>query len=175
MTPEWAGALAAVVAGTLACGLLARVWFCYSRPARRAGPKPAAEVDLSRYQSLSRLTSADDLEFLRSRPGYKRAAGTRFLRERRRILRLYLRELALDFSSLHAAARRLLLDAPEEHADLVAVLLRQRAAFYLRLSGIEVRLFLASFGTRMPDVGHLVAGLANLQTASTPAAVRHTL
>ena len=53
-----------------------------------------------------------------AQPGYRPETGARLRRERRRIFRLYLRALAVDFRSLHAAARKLVADAPERHADL---------------------------------------------------------
>src|SRR5579862_7271657 len=77
------------------------------------------EFTLARYQPMERLLAEEDFLFLASQPGYTPEIGAKLRRERRRIFRLYLRELAHDFLHLHAEARRMVADSKAEHADLV--------------------------------------------------------
>lgn len=100
------------------------------------------EFSLARYAPMENLLSKDELEFLASQPGYRPEIGTKFKRDRKRIFRLYLRELSADFHRLHADARKAVSDAGPEHAELVGILLRQQAAFWLAIAGIELRLLL---------------------------------
>src|ERR1700731_1200071 len=63
--------------------------------------------NLSRYEPMAGLLSESDCRFLSSQPGYRPELGTRFQRQRRRIFRLYLRDLSRDFQLLHAQARKI--------------------------------------------------------------------
>jgi hypothetical protein len=119
---------------------------------RAAASDPAAveEFSMARYDVMMRLTSEEDLEFLSAQPGYRPETGARLRRERRRIFRMYLRALALDFHALHAAARKLVADAPERHADLVGILIRCQLHFWWRMSVIELRLLLPA--ARLPKL-----------------------
>jgi hypothetical protein len=98
---------------------------------------------------MDRLLNEEDLLFLRAQPGFKPAMGKEFSRERRRIFRLYLRELAADFYRLHAEARLIAASLPADHAPLVGVLIRQQIRFWYEMTAIELRLSLgwASSGT----------------------------
>src|SRR5579863_6766348 len=61
----------------------------------------SANFSLDRYQPMARLLADEDLEFLKTHPGYRAKTGARWKRERRRLFRLYLRELKSDFRRLH--------------------------------------------------------------------------
>ena len=98
------------------------------------------EFSIARYQVMTRLTSEEDFQFLAAQPGYRKEIGARWRREHRRIFRMYLRELTLDFRALHAAARKLVADSPERHADLVGLLVHCQLTFWRRLFLIELRL-----------------------------------
>jgi hypothetical protein len=111
--------------------------------------------EAARYEPMMRLISEDDIEFLKSQPGYRPEIGARLRNERRRILRMYLRELARDFQRLHAAARKAVADAPEQHSELVGELLQYQFTFWKQMAVIEFRL--AVPGARLPHVE--IAGL----------------
>ena len=119
---------------------------------RAAVSDPAAVegFSMARYEIMARLASPEDLVFLSAQPGYRPETGARLRRERRRIFRMYLRALALDFRALHAAARKLVADAPERHADLVGILIRCQFHFWWRMSIVELRLLLPA--TRLPKL-----------------------
>ena len=108
----------------------------------------------SRYEAASRLLAADDFQFLAGQPGYRREIGKKFLRGRRRIFRMYVRELAIDFKRVHAGARRMIAEAPEECSVQVATLMRQQAYFWWAMFVLESRLLLP--GRPQADVTPLI-------------------
>jgi hypothetical protein len=123
------------------------------------------EASLDRYRPMVRLLDSEDLKFLASRPGYRPELGARMRKSRRRIFRMYLAELSADFQFLHAAARRMVAEAPEQHADLVPILMRQQVAFWRSLAAIEVRLALSWAGLAPVDATGLLRIVGELQQA----------
>jgi hypothetical protein len=117
------------------------------------------EFTLTRYQPMERLLAEEDFLFLSAQPGYKPEIGAKLRRERRRIFRLYLRELAQDFLRLHAEARRMVADSKAEHADLVGVLLGQQLTFWRRLIAVELRFALGGLNVGSADVRGLLETL----------------
>ena len=101
---------------------------------------------------MARLLADDDLQFLKAQPGYRADMGKRWERERRRIFRLYLRELKSDFRRLHEHARELVAQSGAESADLVAVLMKQQTTFWRATTALEFRLALESMGMGKVDV-----------------------
>jgi hypothetical protein len=101
---------------------------------------------LERYQPMARLLAEEDFLFLAAQPGYRPEIGAKLRRERRRIFRLYLRDLAHDFQHLHAEARAMVAESREEHAELVGILIRQEIVFWRAMSGLELRLWLDQAG-----------------------------
>jgi hypothetical protein len=162
---ELIGGVLVTGAGAAACGVaVGRMLFRY----RHAASESAAEASaagLDRYAVLARLTTEEDLIFLRKLPGYRAEMAARLRRERRAILRMYLRELAGDFHSLHQAARRLAAEAPQEHAGLVSLLFSQQVTFWRRLAAIEVRLTLAPLGVGRVDASRLLETVEALRAA----------
>jgi hypothetical protein len=159
---------ASAVGGAAALGLgvpLSRRLLSYRRPfaSGETAPSIAPSASLARFAPMARLLTGDDLDFLSRQPGYRPETGARLRRDQRRIFRLYLGELAAEFQRLHAAARRVLADAPEQHADLVGVLLRQQAAFWRLMFFVELRLALEWIGVRVPDTAPLLAALNQLR------------
>jgi hypothetical protein len=112
----------------------------------------SANFSLDRYQPMAGLLADDDLMFLQAQPGYRAAMGTRWKRERRRIFRLYLRELKNDFRRLHAQARELVAQSGADSADLVEVLMKQQITFSRATTALEFRLALEAMGIGKVDV-----------------------
>jgi len=163
---EMIGIAIAAGIGALTCGVaLSRALLTYRRGAGLEPDAGDSAVSLHRYSVLSRLASEEDDRFLRKLPGFKQEMATRLRRERRIILRMYLRELAGDFRHLHRAARLMLAQAPEEHSDLVSVLLWQQVAFWRSLVAIELRLALAPLGLAQVDAGRLLEVVESLRVA----------
>lgn len=119
------------------------------------------DFSLARYQPMVRLLSADDLEFLASQPGSRPKILTQLKRDRRRIFRMYLRELAGDFQALHAEARKIAADSPEQHSELVGTLLAQQVTFWKAIAAIELRLMLPR--TSGMDISELIASVEALR------------
>jgi hypothetical protein len=156
------------IAGAAALGVGGIVGRTLLRYRQAAESEEDVNFSPARYRVLERLASDDDARFLATVPGYRPEMAARLRRERRQICRMYLRELAADFRKLHRAARRLVATAPEEHADLVGVLMRQQAAFWWTLNVVELKLTFASAGTGAVDVRGLLETLESLQAAIAP-------
>ena len=114
---------------------------------------------------MARLSSSEDLDFLRTWPEFRGEREAKFLREQRRICRLYLQEIAADFRRLHKAARALVAHAPEEHADLVGLLFHQQVVFWRALVVIEIRLMLGAAGVPQMNLGTLLGSVDDLRSA----------
>jgi hypothetical protein len=121
------------------------------------------QFSLARYEPMGKLLAEEDFLFLAAQPGYRPEIGAKLRRERRRILRLYLRELSRDFHHLHAEARRMVAASTADHSELVTVLLRQQLAFWRGMAGIEVRLALGGLGT--VDVRGLIEAVETMRVA----------
>lgn len=132
-----------------------------------------AEFSLARYEPMGRLLSNEDLLFLKAQPGFRPEIGKKFLRERRRIFRLYLQELVRDFNRLHAHARFIAASLPAEHAGMVGVLLRTQLRFWFEIAALEMRLSLSGIGVSV-DTRALVEAMgamhAEINRLSAPAA-----
>lgn len=111
---------------------------------------------------MARLMGDEDLAFLKAQPGFRPEIGRKFSRERRRIFRLYLQELACDFHRLHAHARALVSTLPTENSPLVGMLLRQQVRFWYEMAAIEMRLSLGWMEAGSVHVRGLVDALATM-------------
>jgi hypothetical protein len=107
------------------------------------------QLPLARYEPMFRLLNGADADFLH-RSRYCPQVGRRWERSQRRVVRLYLKELAADFQSLHREARALAALSPEQHSRLLRFLFKQQFTFWRTLIWIEVRLSLG--GSDMPRV-----------------------
>ena len=118
------------------------------------------EFSPARYEPMGRLLDDRDLQFLKSQPGFRPEMGKKFIRERRRILRLYLQELAADFHRLHAHARAMVASLPAEHSALVGMLIRQQVRFWYEMAAIEMSLSLDLMGRGTARARGLISALA---------------
>jgi hypothetical protein len=154
-------AIAIVGVGLAALGVQARIRFRdYTRTRGRS--RPGQEFSLERYQPMVRLLADADAEFL-SRSTTCPKTADRWERSRRRIIRLYLKELAADFRQLHAKARVLVAESPESYAALVPLLFRQQVAFWRILTIIELRLALGGWNVPQTRVKHLIGVIEAMQ------------
>ena len=129
------------------------------------------EFSRARYEPMARLMSDEDLAFLKAQPGFRPEIGKKFIRERRRIFRLYLQELARDFHRLHAHAREIVANLPADHAPLVGMLMRQQVRFWYELTAVELKLSLDLVGAGSFDARGLVDAVANMHIEISRAAV----
>jgi hypothetical protein len=118
---------------------------------------------MARYEPMGRLLCEEDLQFLRAQPGYTAKIGREFSRERRRIFRLYLRELSQDFHRLHARARAVVASLAADNSPLVGMLIRQQFRFWYEMAAIEMRLSLSWTGLGSANASELIRALAAMQ------------
>lgn len=160
------------IAGAMALALrLSHYW------AGRASAAQGSETDYDAlyFEPLRNLLSLDDEEMFLEEAQPSAAEFANFRRERRRIFRMYLKELATEFQALHAEARQLAAAAPEEHADLVGMLLGQQLRFWQGLVAIEAGLMAESLGLR--GVGRRLldtSGVLDLANGMSAAIARAT-
>jgi hypothetical protein len=133
-------------------------------------PVEHVEFSLTRYEPMARLMSDEDLLFLKSQRGYRPEMGKKFSRDRRRIFRLYLEELARDFHRLHAHARVIVASLPADHSPLVGMLIRQQVRFWYEMAAVELHLAVDWTGGAQRARG-LVDALANMHAEISRASV----
>ncbi len=147
-------------------GLICAVWARlsgYGRAEGRAEDHPsstrAGGFAMARYEPLTRLLADDDMDFLRRHHSCPKIAA-QWKRARVRIVRLYLSDLATDFRRLHAEARALAAESPEQYSELIGVLIRQQVTFWRVMAEAELRLTLSWLGLERMDARRLVEAMA---------------
>ena len=118
------------------------------------------EFSLDRYEPMARLLSEEDLRFVKAQRGYTPEIGKMFSRERRRLFRLYLKDLSQDFRLLHRRARVIAASLPVESAALVGKLMKQQLRFRYEMLALQLKL---SFAFGSADVSGLVNTVAAMQ------------
>lgn len=152
---------AAVLA--IALGVLLFRMLDYRRPP--ADEDPPSEFSLSRYQPMVQLMSGDDLQFLSEQPGVTRAQCQSFKRNRRRVFRLYLHELAAEFRILHRQAREIVANSPSGSGRVVGSVLQLQVNFWRFLALIELQLVLDRLGLGTVDSARLLETISVLHAA----------
>jgi hypothetical protein len=113
-------------------------------------------LSIERYRPMMRLLDSEDLEFLRSQPGFTPHMATRLRIQRCRIFRGYLRCLRNDFARVCMALKIILLQSRDDRPDLAKALVRQQALFAAGMGAVHVRLFLYRWDLCSADVTGLV-------------------
>lgn len=143
-----------VVAGSAVATYGAFIWNCLRNP-KELEDDESAGFALARYHIMSRLLDSAELDYLRAQPGFTSKMERRWKRDRRDILRSYLSDLTDDFSRLHARARQLMTEAPEENADLLDVLMHQQMTFWSARIRVEMGLMGHALGVSGVDLQKL--------------------
>jgi hypothetical protein len=149
------------LAFAFACYVLVRT--SLYRSGSKARESSGADFTANRYVPMAELLSENEFSFLAGQPGISPKMLSRFRKERRRVFRGYLRELACDFYQLHAEARALALHAPAEHASLPARIMTLHLQFWWQMYKVEAGLAYGTFGIGTIDVSTLVKTLDGLQ------------
>jgi hypothetical protein len=136
--------LACLVAGS---GL----WLLVRRVALATGALPPTadwidELSLDRYQPMLRLLNEEELQFLRTQPGFTSALASRYRRQRCQIFRGYLQSLRNDFNRITGAMVLLMSQAGNDRPDLAFLLVRSRLAFAWGMAAVHLRLWLYVWG-----------------------------
>jgi hypothetical protein len=114
------------------------------------------ELSVERYRPMIRLLDGEDLEFLRSQPGFTPKMEAKLRTQRCQIFRGYLRCLNADFGRVCAALKILMLQSRNDRPDLAAALMRYQAIFVLGMCMVQCRLVLYRWGVCAVDVTGLV-------------------
>jgi hypothetical protein len=114
------------------------------------------ELSIERYRPMLRLLDGEDLEFLRSQPGFTPKMATKIRIQRCQIFRGYLRCLNADFGRVCAAIKVLMLQSRNDRPDLAAALVRHQATFLFCMATVQFRLALYRWGVCGVDVTSLV-------------------
>ncbi len=114
------------------------------------------ELSTERYRPMMRLLDGEDLEFLRSQPGFTPRMANKLRVQRCQIFRGYLRCLNADFGRVCAAIKVLMLQSRNDRPDLATALLRYQASFACGILMVQFRLFLYRWGLCAVDVTSLV-------------------
>jgi hypothetical protein len=114
------------------------------------------ELSIERYRPMMRLLDREDLDFLRSQPGFTPAMATKLRIQRYQIFRGYLRCLTGDFGRVCAAIKVLMLQSRNDRPDLAAALVRNQITFACGMLAVQFRLCLYRWGIGTVDVSSLV-------------------
>lgn len=113
-------------------------------------------LSLERYGPMMHLLDPEDLDFLRSQPGFTPQMAGRLRAQRSQIFRGYLRSLNQDFQQVVMAMKLILAYSTHDRPDLASTLIRQQVQFGLAMAGVQVRLFLYRWDLCGVDVKALV-------------------
>jgi hypothetical protein len=114
------------------------------------------ELSGERYRPMMRLLESEDIDFLRSQPGFSSRMASRLRAQRCKIFRGYLRCLNTDFKRIMLALKLVMMQSLDDRPDLAAILFRQQLSFAFGLTLANVRVVLYRFGGSGVDVGPLV-------------------
>jgi hypothetical protein len=114
------------------------------------------ELSPERYRPMMHLFDPEDLEFLRSQPGFTPQMASRLRAQRCQIFRGYLRTLDEDFQRVAAAMKLILTFSSHDRPDLASILLRQQVKFRFAMTAVQVRLFLYRWDFAPVDVTALL-------------------
>jgi len=114
------------------------------------------ELSIERYRPMMRLLDGEDLDFLRSQPGFTPRMATKLRVQRCQIFRGYLRCLNADFGRVCAAIKVLMLQSRNDRPDLAAALVRYQVSFACGILMVQFHLFLYRWGFCAVDVSSLV-------------------
>ena len=114
------------------------------------------ELSVERYRPMMRLLDADDLDFLRSQPGFNPRMARQLRLQRLQMFRAYLRSLTADFARVCAAIKVLMLTSRHDRSDLASLLLQHQVSFACAVLVVQFRLFLYRWGLCSVDVSNLI-------------------
>jgi hypothetical protein len=114
------------------------------------------ELSVERYRPMLHLLDGEDIELLRSQPGFTPAMAVKLRIQRSRVFRAYLRSLTMDFSRVGTALKIVMSQSALDRSDLASVLVHQQMLFACGLVSVHIRLFLYRWGVCKVDAGGLV-------------------
>lgn len=113
-------------------------------------------LSVEHYRPMMRLLDGQDLEFLRSQPGFRPSMAENLRVQRCRVFRGYVRCLTADFTRVCTALKLVMLHSGMDRPDLASVLVHHQIMFACGLVTVHARLFLYRCGICTVDVMSLV-------------------
>jgi len=145
-------------------------WFLFSRVNR--GPSGEGNIadwfdnfSLEAYRPMQRLLNEDDYAFLEAQPGYRLSIGKQLRAERKKIFRIYLRQLIGDFNRLVRVAEFLLVHSHDDRPDLVRAIQFIRVRFYCNIVKTELSLLLPVAAWKGSAAVSLIESLSQMRDA----------
>jgi hypothetical protein len=114
------------------------------------------DLSLDRYRPMLRMLDGDDIEFLRSQPGFTPGMATKLRAQRTQIFRGYLKSLEADFARVCSAIKLIMVHCNNDRPELAETLVQQQIGFACSMLGVRIRLMLYSWGVCGVDVTRLV-------------------
>jgi hypothetical protein len=114
------------------------------------------ELSVERYRPMLRLLDGEDIEVLRSQPGFTPAMAVKLRVQQCQVFRAHLRSLTMDFSRVGTALKIVMAQSGLDRPDLASVLVYQQVLFSCGLVAVHFRLFLYRWGICNVDVASLV-------------------
>jgi hypothetical protein len=114
------------------------------------------DLSVEPYRPMLRLLDGEEIECLRSQPGFTPAMEVKLRAERCRVFRVHLRSLTADFSRVSTALKVVMSQSGLDRPDLASVLVHQQMLFSCGLIAVHFRLFLYRWGVCNVDVAGLV-------------------
>jgi hypothetical protein len=150
-----------IIASVMLVGMLLALVVLFRRLGSSGSSLPVTaewieELSMEPYRPMMRLLNGQDLEFLRSQPGFTPAMATRLRAQRCQVFRGYLRRLNADFGRVCTALKLVMLHSGTDRPDLASVLVNHQLMFAYAMSLVHVRLLLYRWGLGSVDVASLV-------------------
>lgn len=114
------------------------------------------ELSTDQYRPMLRLLDSDDIEFLRSQPGYTKEMESKLRQQRCQVFRGYLRCLNADFQRVCLALKIVMAQSESDRADLASVVMHQQLQFATGMLTIQGKLLLYRWGIAEVEVTSMV-------------------
>jgi hypothetical protein len=114
------------------------------------------------YYPMEGLLSNEDFAFLSRQPGFDISLYRKLRRDRLRIFRQYFLRLIRDFNRLHAVARALISQTPEDHSELMMKMIMLKLRFSLAALSVEFSYWRCLIRFRPLVVRSLIGGLEEM-------------
>jgi hypothetical protein len=114
------------------------------------------ELSTDHYRPMLRLLDGEDLEILRSQPGFGPEQVRAFRRDRTRIFREYLNRLNTDFACVSMALKIVMLQSEQDRPELASTLFHNQMRFAAGMVAVRARLVLFELGVGTIKVDNLL-------------------
>ena len=114
------------------------------------------ELSIDRYRPMLRLLNQEDVQFLRTQPGYTPQMATKFRLQRCQLFLKYLLDLDNDFRRICMALKILMVQSKHDRPDLASVLVRSQITFAWGMMMVQFQLACYRHGLGSVDVSDLV-------------------